>query len=351
MIFGRKVMGIRNFIPVLALVGLLVSGLQSARAQGGSPDTGVRLELIQDLQVDLERRAGVNQDSKIRSGWEIVVTPDLWAAGLEGTVSVGGVESDIDVGVEDLLENLDYGGALHIEAKKNKWTILADFLYLKLSGAETASISLGPLINRPIGPIVLTGPGVTLDVDVEAQITTFLGELGLAYEVWNRPIGEEGSRKRFVAEILGGARYWYFRTELEVDIEATLGPVSRSRSISIDETIDWIDPFIGGRLQFDLTEKLFVRLRGDIGGFGVGSDFTWKAAVLAHHQTTPKLSLYVGYQALGVDYTQGSGTSEFNLDVIMHGVVLGFAYRFGSRTPTGEISEVVLANATNREPV
>jgi hypothetical protein len=70
--------------------------------------------------------------------------------------------------------------------------------------------------------------------------------------------------------VFGGLRY----NDLAVDIKAT-GPLG-VRSESAGE--DWIDPVIGAHYTIDFADKWSVALRGDIGGFGVGSEFAWQGA-------------------------------------------------------------------------
>jgi len=42
-------------------------------------------------------------------------------------------------------------------------------------------------------------------------------------------------------------------------------------------SVDWADPFIGARLQHQPTPGQAITLRGDVGGFGAGSQFSWQA--------------------------------------------------------------------------
>ena len=39
-------------------------------------------------------------------------------------------------------------------------------------------------------------------------------------------------------------------------------------------SVDWVDPFVGARLRQLLAPGQNLTLRGDVGGFDVGSDFT-----------------------------------------------------------------------------
>jgi hypothetical protein len=95
-----------------------------------------------------------------------------------------------------------------------------------------------------------------------------------------------------------------------------------------NKTKDWVDPFIGLRLGADLTKKLSLVLRGDIGGFGVGSEFTWNASAIFGYHFTPMISAWLGYKALGVDYETGSLHRKFEFDVTMFGPIMGLSIQF-----------------------
>ena len=63
-----------------------------------------------------------------------------------------------------------------------------------------------------------------------------------------------------------GFRFTYMRTELEV-----------RRGRTVDGSESWVDPLIGSRIGLDLTDRWAIVGEGNLGGFGVGSDFTWNA--------------------------------------------------------------------------
>ena len=60
-----------------------------------------------------------------------------------------------------------------------------------------------------------------------------------------------------------------------------------------------------------------VTLRGDVGGFDVGSEFSWQ--VIATHDfqlcVTERYTIdgYLGYRALSVDYSEGSGAKSLRV--------------------------------------
>jgi len=65
-----------------------------------------------------------------------------------------------------------------------------------------------------------------------------------------------------------------------------------------------------------------------VGGFGVGSEFTWNLVGTLQYHLSRTVSLGVGYRALDIDYEQGSGASRFKFDVLMHGPVPGAVFHF-----------------------
>jgi len=65
--------------------------------------------------------------------------------------------------------------------------------------------------------------------------------------------------------------------------------------------------------------------RGDLGGFGVGSDLSWQVLALLDWQPWKHASLVAGIRGLGVDYENGSGLDRFAYDATTWGPLLGFS--------------------------
>lgn len=85
----------------------------------------------------------------------------------------------------------------------------------------------------------------------------------------------------------------------------------------------WVDPFVGFRGRYNVTEKLYVSARGDIGGFGVASDLTWNAFAAFGYQWTRAFSTEIGYRHLAIDYSDGG----FIYDTEMSGIYLGMTLK------------------------
>ena len=85
-----------------------------------------------------------------------------------------------------------------------------------------------------------------------------------------------------------------------------------------------MDPVIGARFQQELSDWFFVRALADIGGFGVSSDLTWQALAALGYHISDAASVAIGYRGIGTDYEDG----DFGYDVVSHGLLLGFEYKF-----------------------
>jgi hypothetical protein len=69
-------------------------------------------------------------------------------------------------------------------------------------------------------------------------------------------------------------------------------------------------------------------VRGDIGGFGAGSDLAWQAFPYVDWRIAKWGSLQAGYRWMGMDYESGSGATRFKYDMLIQGPQLGFTLHF-----------------------
>jgi hypothetical protein len=227
--------------------------------------------------------------------WHVTVAPYLWAAAMDGHASVGGIESDVDVPFSDLLKDLSFGLMMAVDVEKGRLGVGVNGLFARVSS----------------------------DTDVgqtEIDATSDSGQLALApyYRVvdWAYRTSRSGQPLRLRVAPEAGFRFTYMRTELEV-----------RRGRTVDQSEQWVDPLIGSRIGPDLTDRFSIAGEANIGGFGVGADFTWNAQALLGYKTSPfglATTFAIGYRALFQDYHH----NDFEWDVTMHGPVIGSAVRF-----------------------
>jgi opacity protein-like surface antigen len=88
--------------------------------------------------------------------------------------------------------------------------------------------------------------------------------------------------------------------------------------------VDWVDPYIGARIQHPVADRWTLVGYGDIGGFGVGSDFAWQAIAGVNYDFSKSVSGKLGYRYLAVDYDKDG----FLYEMDSYGAYLGVGFRF-----------------------
>ena len=209
--------------------------------------------------------------------------------GIEGTVGVGSVSSQVDVPFRDILKNLDAGLTGTFEARRNRWSVTGDFIWIKLSAsAEPTPLS-----------------------DVNLKEEELMASLALGYEIYGD--------KQTTLDLLGGGALTYLSAELNLS-GANLGNVQRSHSGSLY----WVDPFVGLRLRHRLSDHWGIFVTGLYGGFGVASDQYWQALAGFSYRINESVAVALAYRVIATDYQNGT----FLYDTKTSGPNLGFVFRF-----------------------
>jgi hypothetical protein len=185
---------------------------------------------------------------------------------MDGTVGVGGVSGNVDMGIGDVLDRLDSAFMAMVEARKGRWALLVDGGFMHLKGEGTRAWQ---------------GPG---------GIGTSTGELSAdaTEEIYNLAFGRrvvdqsDGSK----ADLIVGARFT--RVESHLDLTVSTGGSLPGGTNSIGDEQSWWDPVIGLRLLFPLAKRWTVVGYADLGGFGVGSDITSQALVGINWEMTKR---------------------------------------------------------------
>lgn len=192
----------------------------------------------------------------------------------------------VDATVGDILGHLKMGGMFYLEATNDDWSISSDFLYM--------------------------------DLEQNAVPTTLItsGKVSMQQTAW-----ELAGLKRVQPWLDLGLGTRLVNLQAGIDLQTV---IDGSRSASIDQT--WVDPIIIARTQGLFTEKIYWQFRGDFGGFGVGSDFTWQAQANIGYRFSKLFQTSIGYRYIGIDYDNGEGSDRFVYDVDTFGAVLRLGF-------------------------
>lgn len=232
--------------------------------------------------------------------WQFEITPYAFAAGLDGTVGVRKVKADVDADTSDILDAMDIAGMLALEARKGKWVFLFDSVFMKLEGEGARSWS------GPAGIGSLTGK-------LEATTKLQVYQPTLGYCVMDGPTR---------VDVLGGVRY----TQLDVDLDlvVTTGPLLPGGRWKVSETEGWWDPIVGARVLTPLSEKWSFIGYADLGGFGVGSDFTYQVMAGAKWQINETVSMKLAYRY----FYQDCSRHDLDWDMAAYGPAIGLGFSF-----------------------
>jgi len=222
-----------------------------------------------------------DQAATSKDRWEVTLAPYVFGASLSGDMVVRGRGAEIDLSSSDILDNLEFGFMGMGMARKGNWGFAGDIIYMELG---------------------VTSDMPPADIDPTLGVLTFQGIRRLSK----------------YADLTFGGRWSHLD-----------GRISFKPPINVDvkHTKDWVDPVAGIVLRTPEDHRWHATLIADVGGFGVGSDFTWQVFPSAGVDLTQRVSLEFGWRLLDTKYETGSGSDRFEYDTRLQGPVMGLAFK------------------------
>jgi hypothetical protein len=220
--------------------------------------------------------------------WQFKVAPYLWFPGIHGTVGAFGHDASLHVSGGDVLSYFNFGLMGAAEARKNRWLIPFDLMWVRLKDEKAL-----PETDRG-------------ERSVNAHVTQFFMTPKVGYTVITHGILE--------VDALAGLRYWHIGQDFN------FSPSGIGRSASAN----WVDGLGGARITMTFSPKAQVIIAGDAGGGGANSDYM--VVGLVAYKIKPAWALLAGWRYIDVDYR---GSKQFIFDVAQTGPALGVTYTFG----------------------
>ncbi len=223
------------------------------------------------------------------NNWEFNLAPFyLWGINIDGDLSAGPATANIDIPFDDVFDSMEGAFIVHFETLyKRQWGLIVDIDYLDLENKATLPM------------------GISQNIDLDLTLAEVSG-----FYRFNRDAHD--------FDLIVGLRY--------IDMDNTVSIVGGPTIF--DDNKDWTDPLLGARWSWKFADGWSLIARGDIGGFDVGSEFSWHALGLVEWQPWKYASIIAGYRALDVDYEDGSGQNYFNFDATIHGPVIGLNFKW-----------------------
>src|SRR5213592_21654 len=175
--------------------------------------------------------------------WQFTIAAPGWLASLNGTIGIRGVNADIDVPVDEVLQHLDMIFAMRAEAQKGPFGIYGELIYIGLSDVAQINGLINniheqvdqTLVDGALSWRLINQPRWSLDFAAGTHYTNIYEQL----ELHSDPIAIQQASERFVDDVAAD-----LRERLDNDI-------SRSEFISaLGESISSvIASRIGDRLE------------------------------------------------------------------------------------------------------
>jgi len=253
------------------------------------------------MLIPASARADAADSTVAHNTWSFEFTPYLFMAGLDGDIGIGLVNTTIDVPFSKILDHLDLGLMGNLEARKGRWALGLDAMYIDLSGVASQSV---------------TGPFGRVDIEGAVEAST----IEQIYEAWGgyRLIDDKLKLDAFV-----GARYTSIESELYI-ATTTTAVVFPGGSRTIGGEFTWWDPVLGSRTTVPVSEEVAVVAIFDVGGFGIGSNLSLQWLLAARWQFSNRFSAKVGYRYLYQDYEE----DNIEWDMTTAGPIVGVGVRF-----------------------
>jgi hypothetical protein len=228
--------------------------------------------------------AGALSEAGAQEAWRFSLTPYLWLPNINGTLKYaippgGGGRPEVETGPNNYLENLSFALMLAGEARKGRWSIFSDLIYLDFDdeGSAVKAVNFG-------GDRIAT----TLNASTRSSFTGLAWTFGAGHVVMQDP--------KHRLEVLGGVRYFGVKASSDWQLSGALsGPNGQTfaQSGGISQKEELWDAIVGLRGRLKLGDGgWFLRYYLDAGAgssaltaqalAGVGYAFKWGEVIAAY---------------------------------------------------------------------
>ncbi len=142
--------------------------------------------------------------------WQFTIAAPGWLAGLDGTIGIRGVNADINIGFDQILQHLDMIFAMRAEAQKGPFGIYGEVIYIGLSDNAQVNRLINnihevvneTLVDGALSWRLINQPRGSLDLVAGTHYTNIYEQL----ELHSDPVAIQQASQRFVNNIAGDLR-------------------------------------------------------------------------------------------------------------------------------------------------
>ena len=229
-----------------------------------------------------------NEPVEQSNDWKFNITPYAWLIGSEGDMSLND-SGELDPVFSDSMDPLNVTGGITFEAKKGRWGINLDAFYANFSKDAY---------------VMANYPEIDLQNTVNGDFKQTFIALGGSFSF--------AKTKNFTLDVLFGARYY------SVNSKITGGSLVNAL---YDDEINFVDPYVGAAFK-NHWNKFSLGGSIDFGGFGTGSELSYRSSLLVGYQITDVFGVDLGYKIYKPTYED----QDFSYELSTQGFFLGLSF-------------------------
>jgi len=229
--------------------------------------------------------------------WSFTIAPYVWLAGMAGSISVGDSEQSFDLKFSDVLESTRLALFGYGEVRWRRWGAGVDVFWVWLQNADEDELP-----------------------DLDARFDQVVWSPLLTYRIVDNPLGDARASipRSLTVDALVGTRRYVNDIRFALDDE----PLDFNPKLAESR---W-EPLVGARMNWTFTPRWSLRVRADVGGFGIGdaADLTLHATGLVAYSFVREFALTAGYRVLQ------SNTDRSDLDPARRVLSRLHGFQFGA---------------------
>jgi len=246
--------------------------------------------LIFTIAVGLSAIASAEETAQTDQ-WEFDAAIYLWGASIGGKTGSG---SDVDISFDDLLSNLEMAFMGAVGARKGKWSLMLDAIYMDVKGTGSVTIPVDGLLD--------------INANGSLELTAWVLTPSVGYNLFQT--------ERIYLDVLAGARYLYLKSDTELDL-APLPSIKKRDTVS--DSI-W-DGIVGIKGHVNLNKNWYLLYYADIGAGS--SNVTWQVFGGVGYRFK-RLDLIAAYRYMDWNFNDDGAFDDLNLS----GPFVGVKFRF-----------------------
>jgi opacity protein-like surface antigen len=255
------------------------------------------------------------EESSSSPRWRFSIMPYAFVPlSVSGSATVRNFTADLDLGLSDILDPLNFALAGRAEAWRGNLGVIFDGAYFKLGQDTSTSLSV-PNCFCNIFPS---------EIDTEVNVEYGQFDLGVGYRLGTNVsnAATEFDMGPMVFDAMIGMRIYTFQQEINI-----------STNVGIDRNLEGsttlVQPLVSGRVRWNASQNFAGWVRGDFAGFGIGGTlFAASVTGGVDWMFSGNTSLQLAYRFSSLQYNTDVRGQELGLNLVLHGPYMGVVFRF-----------------------